>query len=217
MLTVHAAEVLWAGPGHELVRGGAVVVEGARIAFAGPYEKAVAECPRARVRRWPGLLTPGLVNREAGWLLEAVYHPDPREAEALGTEPVMNAALAAARPGESARRGVQRMLAHGTTAVVGPFEVPEVRAAVERAGLVVAAAAPSGVRSAAPLDPLAGGAPAGWAWDGAFTAAAVPGGRADLAVFNVRTDGDPLAALAEAGAGTCVATVLGGRLVHRRR
>ncbi|MFI1966927.1 hypothetical protein ACH429_22910 [Streptomyces pathocidini] len=212
MLTVHAAEVLWTGPGHELVRGGAVVVEGARIAFAGPYEKVVAECPRARVRRWPGLLTPGLVNREAGWLLEAVYHPDPREAEALGTEPVMNAALAAARPGESARRGVQRMLAHGTTAVVGPFEVPEVRAAVERAGLVVAAAAPSGVRSATPLDPLAGEA-----CDGAFTAAPVPGGRADLAVFDVRTDGDPLAALAEAGAGTCVATVLGGRLVHRRR
>jgi cytosine/adenosine deaminase-related metal-dependent hydrolase len=42
------------------------------------------------------------------------------------------------------------------------------------------------------------------------------GGRADLAVFDVPTDGDPYAALVEHGAGRCVATVLGGRLVHRR-
>jgi cytosine/adenosine deaminase-related metal-dependent hydrolase len=42
------------------------------------------------------------------------------------------------------------------------------------------------------------------------------GGRADLAVFDVPTDGDPYAALIEHGAGRCVATVLGGRLVHRR-
>jgi cytosine/adenosine deaminase-related metal-dependent hydrolase len=44
----------------------------------------------------------------------------------------------------------------------------------------------------------------------------VEGGRADLAVFDVPADGDPYAALVEHGAGRCVATVLGGRLVHRR-
>lgn len=43
-----------------------------------------------------------------------------------------------------------------------------------------------------------------------------PGGRADLAAFDVPTDGDPFVALVEHGAGRCVATVLGGRLVHRR-
>jgi len=43
-----------------------------------------------------------------------------------------------------------------------------------------------------------------------------PGGRADLAVFDVPTDGDPYVELLEHGAGRCVATVLGGRLVHRR-
>jgi cytosine/adenosine deaminase-related metal-dependent hydrolase len=43
-----------------------------------------------------------------------------------------------------------------------------------------------------------------------------PGGRADLAVFDVPTEGDPHEALVEHGAGRCVATVLGGRLVHRR-
>jgi cytosine/adenosine deaminase-related metal-dependent hydrolase len=41
------------------------------------------------------------------------------------------------------------------------------------------------------------------------------GGRADLAAFAVPA-GDPYAMLVEHGAGSCVATVLGGRLVHRR-
>lgn len=42
------------------------------------------------------------------------------------------------------------------------------------------------------------------------------GGRADLAVFDVPIEGSPYDALVEHGAGRCVATVLGGRLVHRR-
>jgi cytosine/adenosine deaminase-related metal-dependent hydrolase len=42
------------------------------------------------------------------------------------------------------------------------------------------------------------------------------GGRADLAAFDVPVEGDPYANLLEHGAGRCVATVLGGRLVHRR-
>lgn len=43
-----------------------------------------------------------------------------------------------------------------------------------------------------------------------------PGRQADLAVFDVPVDGDPFEALVEHGAGRCTATVLGGRLVHRR-
>jgi cytosine/adenosine deaminase-related metal-dependent hydrolase len=42
------------------------------------------------------------------------------------------------------------------------------------------------------------------------------GARADLAAFDVPVDGDVAANLLEHGAGRCVATVLGGRLVHRR-
>ncbi|HVF03973.1 MAG TPA: amidohydrolase family protein [Frankiaceae bacterium] len=42
------------------------------------------------------------------------------------------------------------------------------------------------------------------------------GVRADLAAFDVPADGDPYDALVAHGAGRCVATVLGGRLVHRR-
>jgi len=44
----------------------------------------------------------------------------------------------------------------------------------------------------------------------------VPGGRADLAVFDVPTDGDPYTALLDHGPGRCTATVVAGRLVHRR-
>ena len=43
-----------------------------------------------------------------------------------------------------------------------------------------------------------------------------PGVRADLAVFDVPTGGDPYAALVDHGAGRCTATVVAGRLVHRR-
>jgi aminodeoxyfutalosine deaminase len=41
------------------------------------------------------------------------------------------------------------------------------------------------------------------------------GGRADLAVFDVPLSGDPYTAVLDHGAGSCAATVLGGRLVHR--
>ncbi len=43
-----------------------------------------------------------------------------------------------------------------------------------------------------------------------------PGARADLAVFDVPTEGDAYVTLVESGAGRCIATVLGGRIVHRR-
>ncbi|MGH3328858.1 MAG: amidohydrolase family protein [Streptomycetales bacterium] len=43
-----------------------------------------------------------------------------------------------------------------------------------------------------------------------------PGCRADLAVFDVPTGGDPHTALVRYGAGRCLATVLGGSLVHGR-
>ncbi|MFT2016458.1 imidazolonepropionase-like domain-containing protein [Streptomyces sp. 796.1] len=233
MLTVHAADLLLTGPGAEPVAAGAVVVDGARIAAVGPYEELAADHPGARERRWPGLLTPGLCHAQAPALLETAYHPDPREAAELGTEPVAEpAALAGlaltdARWGESARRGTQRMLRHGTTAVTGPFARPAVRTAVARAGLVVLAAGRVGPTGAAPsaadaagdaavprvsLDPLAA-LPAGAPPDAAFTGPLAPGARADFAVFAVPT----LADLAVHGAASCVATVLDGRLVFRRR
>ncbi|MER6915755.1 hypothetical protein ABT354_29120 [Streptomyces sp. NPDC000594] len=208
MLTLHAADALLTGEG--VVRRGryAVLVSGGGIHALGPYEELTAAHPGVRERYWPGLLAPGLWHTGAGALLEAAYHPDPREADRLGTEPLTGPALAALELdatgwGGSARRGTQRLLAQGVTTVSGPFHRPSVRTAVDRSGLRTRTAPPD----APPL------LPAGQL---------VPGAPADFAVFDAAGSrgGPPAGPL-----GTdrlvrdhvCVATVLGGRLVHRRR
>ncbi|WP_406007387.1 hypothetical protein OG440_15375 [Streptomyces sp. NBC_00637] len=202
MLTIHADS-----------RGRALAVEGARIAETGPLDRLVAAYPAARVRQWPGILTPGLVNPHGTELLERAYHPDPREADELGTEPLTGDALTALAPddarwGASARRGVQRMLAHGTVAVAcAELRRRAVRDAVARTGLAVVARPgpqPGGVPS---LDPYACGLPV------EFAPPRERGSAARFAVFDVPDE----AALADRGAATCVATVIDGRLVHRRR
>lgn len=201
MLTIHADS-----------RGRALAVEGERVAAVGSPERLAAAYPRARVRTWPGIITPGFVNVHGTELLEEAYHPDPREADELGTEPLTGEALAAlalddARWGASARRGVQRMLAHGTVAAAcAPLRNRAVRDAVRRTGLVLAgrSAHPGGVPS---LDPLACGLPP------VVAPRRDPGSAARFAVFDVRDEAE----LAERGSATCVATVLAGRLVFRRR
>ncbi|GAB2721509.1 imidazolonepropionase-like domain-containing protein [Streptomyces bullii] len=201
MLTIHADS-----------RGRALAVEGARIADAGPLDDLVAAYPHARVREWPGILTPGIVNLYGDELLQEAYHPDPREADELGTEPLTGEALAAlalddARWGASARRGVQRMLAHGTVAVACEnLRNRAVRDAVRRSGLVVVGrlGPPGGVPA---LDPYASGEPV------RFAPVRERGSAARFAVFEVRDEAE----LAERGSGACVATVVDGRLVFRRR
>ena len=97
MLTIHAG-----------TDGEAVLVEGDRIAaVAPPAELAALEAayPRARVRRWPGALGPGLVHEG----------PLPQ--------------------GPSPRERVHALLSRGVTAVVGDAGEPEVRAALTRGGL----------------------------------------------------------------------------------
>ncbi|MFI6687586.1 imidazolonepropionase-like domain-containing protein [Streptomyces sp. NPDC050485] len=211
MLTIHAADLVLPGDS-DPVPGGAVLIDGDRIAAIGAYEDVAAGHPSARVRRWPGVLTPGLVNRHGADLLEHTYFPDdPFETDELGTDPISGAALAALAPtesrrGNSARRCTQKLLAHGVVAVTGPLTVPAVRTAVRRAGLEVV---PGGAGAgSATLDPFADGSPSD-----AFRAPLAVGGPARLAVFDVPDE----AGLAAHGARTCVATVIGGRLLHRRR
>lgn len=183
MLTLHRVRGVRLTPDGAPATGHAVLVDGGRIAAIGPYEELLAAHGRqARVREWDGVLTPGRTEPDAAALLETVYHPDPREAGELGAEPVGGEALAAldmtdARWGAGARRGLQRLLALGTTALTGPFTRPAVRTAVRRSGL---AELPAGRSRTLAV-----------------------GGAADFAVF--------------AADGSCLATVLAGRLVHRRR
>ncbi|MET8831782.1 hypothetical protein ABZX40_38755 [Streptomyces sp. NPDC004610] len=193
-------------------RGRAYAVRGEWIAAVGDLDTLTAAFPAARLRRWPGILTAGLVNLYGPELLDHAYHPDPREADTLGTEPLTGPALDALRPddtrwGASARRGVQRMLAHGTVAVAGSPTRPAVAAAVRRSGIgtVGRLGEPQGPAS---LDPFACGIPADFAPD------RQEGSAARFAVFDVKDEGE----LAERGAsGTCVATVVEGRIVYRRR
>jgi cytosine/adenosine deaminase-related metal-dependent hydrolase len=213
MLTIHAAPLVLP-VGAAAVPGGAVVVEGDRVAAIGPYEDVVAVYPAARVRRWPGIIAPGLRQWHGRWLLTRLYHPDPREADDLGTAPIGGQALETlgldeARWAGSVRRGLQRMLAHGTTAVAGSFP-DRVRPAVDRSGLTVVSAvtAPGFLVKGPDLDSLVEGLDLA----GSVHVPLAVGGRADLAAFDVSDE----AGLVAHGAGTCVATVLGGRLVYRR-
>jgi cytosine/adenosine deaminase-related metal-dependent hydrolase len=220
VLTIHAAPLVLP-VGAAPVADGAVVVDGDRITAVGPYEEAVAAAPGARVRRWPGVLTPGLRQWHPLWLLRRCYHPDPREADELGELPLWGEQLAALgdlaenRWSGSVRRGVQRMLRYGTTAVASPgarFADPLVATAVARSGLAVVGVqgAPGMLLGECPdLDPFA----EGYDLAGTVHGPLAVGGRADLAVFDVPDE----PALSERGAATCVATVLGGRLVYRGR
>lgn len=198
MLTLHRAGLLVTDPAAPPVADGAVLVDAGRVAALGPYRDLVA-AGGARVREWPGVLVPGLANPAAAWLLEHRYHPDPREE--LGSEP-LDVPVPAGQRGGSARRGLQRMLAHGATAVAGPFTDPAVRTAVTRSGLSVL---PGDGREGG-LDPLAGRTLAE-----AVHRPLVVGGAADFAVFAADGPSGPETA------DHCLATVLGGRIVHRRR
>ncbi|MGW3158536.1 imidazolonepropionase-like domain-containing protein [Streptomyces sp. NPDC001089] len=199
MLTIHTAE---RSPGTS------VLVDGAAVSAIGPYEELAAAHPDAKVRRWPGILTPGLLNPYGPELLEATYHPDPREADGFGTEPIGGERALRifradpARLGASARRGIQRMLAHGTVAVAGELRSRPVVDAVRRAGLAVGRR-PDRLPGPAALSP----APL------ILLPALAPGGPARFAVFDVADRAE----LVRLGAGTCVATVIGGRLVYRGR
>ncbi|MEU8778005.1 hypothetical protein [Streptomyces sp. NPDC048606] len=214
MLTLHTADLLVTGPGSTPLAGGAVLVDGERILRAGPYEELGAEAPHARVRRWPGVLTPGLLARGADALLERTYYPDdPYEVTELGGDPITGARelealkMTEARWGHSARRGTQKLLARGVVAVAGRFTIGSVRTAVVRSGLAVVPPAP--YEGEASLDPLAGRESAGQAFHGVLEA----GAAARFAVFAVADEAE----LMERGASTCVATVISGRLLHRRR
>ncbi|MFE7588234.1 hypothetical protein ACFU6K_02460 [Kitasatospora sp. NPDC057512] len=232
MLTLHRAAFVLpdpADPTAPSIADGAVVVRGELVEAVGPYGELAAAYPGARVRDWgPAVLAPGLRNPYGHWLLERAYHPDPREE--VGVEPVADGLAGStdeARCGASARRGLQRMLGCGVTAVAGPFERASVRTAVARSGVV---GLPGSAASSGGLDGGSSGGVDGGPEDGgarpldplavlpfaeAVHGRVAVGGRADFAVF--ATSAVAGGGGAQPVAGGCLATVLGGRLVYRRR
>nr|WP_202502422.1 hypothetical protein [Streptomyces sp. SID5785] len=188
--------------------GAAVLVEGERIAALGTREELTAAHPGARVREWPGILTSGLLNPYGPEILEGTYHPDPREADMYGTVPIGGERAREifradpSRIGASARRGVQRLFAHGTVAVAGELRVRAVLEVAQRSGLAFAAR-PDRLPGPVSLSPR----------PLVLLPAPTVGGPARFAVFDV----PDRAGLVAQGAGTCVATVVAGRLVYRGR
>lgn len=188
--------------------GSAVLVEGGTVEALGPYEELTDAHPRARVRRWPGILTPGLLNPYGPEILEHTYHPDPREADTYGTAPIGGERAREifradpSRLGASARRGVQRLFAHGTVALAGELRAKAVLDVAQRSGLVFAAR-PEGLPGPVSLSPK----------PLVLLPALTVSGPARFAVFDVADRAE----LVAKGASTCVATVVGGRLVYRGR
>ncbi|WP_436776995.1 amidohydrolase family protein [Yinghuangia sp. YIM S09857] len=137
-LTIHAAPVVLTMTGEPPLHEGAVVVDGDRIAAVVPAAEAVERFPEARVRRWRGVLTPGLVNAHTHLQFTDFGHlaasglPFPEWLASLNRD---RADYTEARWQESARRGVHLLLKSGTTAVADivsnrPALVPVARSGI---------------------------------------------------------------------------------------
>ncbi|MFI9603110.1 imidazolonepropionase-like domain-containing protein [Streptomyces sp. NPDC004069] len=112
MLTIHAADEVRAGWDAEPVEGGAVAVEGARVAAVGTLTELERRFPHARVRRWPGVLGPARVHE--GPLPDA---PSPRER----VHAVLKLGATAVLAGYADASGVREAAARNDVAVLaGP-------------------------------------------------------------------------------------------------
>ncbi|MFZ5852520.1 MAG: amidohydrolase family protein, partial [Actinomycetota bacterium] len=125
-----------------------------------------------------------------------------------------NAVLGAGEPPVAAYLAEGVPLAVGTDSLASSPSLDLVAEGVALRALARRQGAPAAGLDRAVVTALtAGGAAALGLTDAGVLAA---GARADLAVFDVPVTGDPWAALLDHGTGRCLATVLRGRLVHRR-
>ncbi|ACU76879.1 amidohydrolase [Catenulispora acidiphila DSM 44928] len=137
MLTLHAAPLvlpMTAAP----IPDGAVVVDNDRVVAVGTRADLVAAHPEARVREWPGVITPGLVNSHAHTQyydfgdLASSGLPFP---EWLHQMVARRATFTDAMWQESTRRGLHAYLKTGTTAVADIVTEPAVLSAIARSGI----------------------------------------------------------------------------------
>ncbi|MEY9905487.1 cytosine/adenosine deaminase-related metal-dependent hydrolase [Catenulispora sp. MAP12-49] len=137
MLTLHAAPLvlpMTSAP----IADGAIVVDNDRVVAVGTRADLVAAHPEARVRDWPGILMPGLVNSHAHTQyydfgdLASSGLPFP---EWLHQMVARRATFTDAMWQESTRRGLHAYLKTGTTAVADIVTEPAVLSAIARSGI----------------------------------------------------------------------------------
>ena len=135
--TVHAAAVVVPVAG-EPIRDGAVLVEGGRVVAVGPRSPVVAGAGSARVREWPGVLLPGLVNAHTH-----LQYTDYADLATSGlpfftwirTLTDRRRTWTPAQWQESTRRGVHEALRTGTTCVADVVTDAAVLPVLARSGL----------------------------------------------------------------------------------
>jgi cytosine/adenosine deaminase-related metal-dependent hydrolase len=135
--TVHAAPVVLPVTG-EPIRDGAVLVEGDRVVAVGSRSSVLSASGGARVREWPGVLTPGLVNAHTH--LQYTDFGDLATSglpffEWIRTLTARRRTYDAAQWRESARRGVHESLRAGTTCVADVVSDAVVLPVLARSGL----------------------------------------------------------------------------------
>lgn len=137
MLTLHAAPLVLPMTS-DPIADGAIVVDNDRVVAVGTRAGLVAAHPEARVRDWPGILTPGLVNSHAHTQyydfgdLASSGLPFP---EWLHQMVARRATFTDALWQESTRRGLHAYLKTGTTAVADIVTEPVVLSAIARSGI----------------------------------------------------------------------------------
>jgi len=122
-LTLHAADVVVTNDPSthdgEPIADGAVLVDGEHVAAIGPRAELTGAHPQARIRTWPGVLTPGLVNAHAHLQysdygdLATSGLPFDRWIAALQRR---RSTFTPEQWAEGTRRGIHLMLRSGTTA-----------------------------------------------------------------------------------------------------
>ncbi|GAA1976964.1 amidohydrolase family protein [Catenulispora subtropica] len=137
MLTLHAAPLVLPMT-FAPIPDGAILVDNGRVTAVGTRAELVAAHPGARVRDWPGILTPGLVNSHAHTQyfdfgdLASSGLPFP---EWLHQMVARRATFTDAMWQESTRRGLHAYLETGTTAVADIVTEPVVLSAIARSGI----------------------------------------------------------------------------------
>jgi cytosine/adenosine deaminase-related metal-dependent hydrolase len=136
-LTVHTADVVLPVTA-AAVPGGAVAVDGDRIAAVGPRAEVLAAYPGSRERAWRGVLTPGLVNAHTH--LQYTDFADLARSglpfpQWIATLTQRRVTFTVERWRESTRRGVHALLRTGTTAAADVVADACALGPVARAGL----------------------------------------------------------------------------------